>query len=456
MLKTLIAIAIMLLTACSDPTEPEPLILGGLTVTTSAPISGQAGAPITISLRATSTTNVGMPNQAISLTVTGGGGTVATSSVVNDAQGNASAAWILGAQAGTNTLLATAGTFTQVVSATGTAGPAAKVGIATAPSSSPRSRIAFAQQPSVRILDTNNNQVSQAGTMVTAQLTSGSGTLIGATMATTNAAGVATFTNLAVGGAVGIKTLSFSGSGLASATANITLTAGVPVTITALSGNNQTAPTMSILPTALAVRVNDADLNGVGGTVVTFTAPVGAPVNGTTANDGTASVTFRVGVLPGQYSVTASAAGLTGSPVTFVATATPPTVCAPVTLTLEQVYNANLQAGPCAFQSLLDPNPYTGPHAGGTHFFDAYRVDVPAGAIVRIDVTLGTLGAGFNTYNSGIYDNYGNRVVDGPCCSDPLVVNNASSATARSFFIVIIGFTAGTTGTYSLMSRRIF
>src|SRR2546429_1875127 len=62
---------------------------------------------------------------------------------------------------------------------------------------------------------------------VTAAIATGGGTLGGTLTATTNGSGVASFTNLAITGTAGDRTLSFTATGLTSATSGtITITAG--------------------------------------------------------------------------------------------------------------------------------------------------------------------------------------------------------------------------------------
>jgi hypothetical protein len=78
--------------------------------------------------------------------------------------------------------------------------------------------VAFAQQPAIQLRNASNSPVSQSGVVVTAAIGSGSGgTLSGTTTATTNASGVAQFTNLTLTGS-GTFTLTFTASGLTSAT----------------------------------------------------------------------------------------------------------------------------------------------------------------------------------------------------------------------------------------------
>src|SRR5438046_114757 len=99
--------------------------------------------------------------------------------------------------------------------------------ITTQTSATAQSGVAFAQQPVVQLRDASGNAVSEAGVTVTAAIATGGGTLGGTLTAATNGSGVASFTNLAITGAAGDRTLSFSATGLTAATSGtITITAG--------------------------------------------------------------------------------------------------------------------------------------------------------------------------------------------------------------------------------------
>lgn len=89
-------------------------------------------------------------------------------------------------------------------------------------------------------------------------------------------------------------------------------------------GNNQTAITGALLPQPVAVRVTAADGVPVAGVSVGFAANNGGlagAANVVTDANGVAATTWRLGALVGAQTLTATAAGLTGSPVTFSATA---------------------------------------------------------------------------------------------------------------------------------------
>jgi hypothetical protein len=87
--------------------------------------------------------------------------------------------------------------------------------------------VALAPQPVVQLRDVGNNAVAQSGVSVTATIVSGGGTLGGSATATTNASGVAAFTNLSISGADGPRTLSFAATGLSPVTAPVTLSSPV-------------------------------------------------------------------------------------------------------------------------------------------------------------------------------------------------------------------------------------
>jgi hypothetical protein len=105
------------------------------------------------------------------------------------------------------------------------AGVASQLSITTEPSSTAQSGFAFVQQPVIQLRDASGNDVGEAGVVVTAAIASGGGTLGGQTTATTDASGVATFTNVSITGAPGDRTLEFTATGLTPATSStITIT----------------------------------------------------------------------------------------------------------------------------------------------------------------------------------------------------------------------------------------
>src|SRR5207247_1220785 len=113
------------------------------------------------------------------------------------------------------------------------AGAATQLTLTTQPSATAQSGVAFAQQPVVQLRDGAGNPVNQAGVVVTAAIATGGGTLGGTLTATTLGTGVASFTNLAISGTAGDRTLSFSATGLTSVPSTaIPITAGAASQLT--------------------------------------------------------------------------------------------------------------------------------------------------------------------------------------------------------------------------------
>ena len=264
----------------------------------------------------------------VTFTVSSGGGSTSVSSMPTGSNGIASASrWTLGTTAGTNTLSATAAGLTPLLfTATGIA-VATKLSVTTAPSASAQSRQAFAIQPVIQLLDANENAVALAGKAITVAITSGGGTLSGATAAISTSTGAGLFTNLSIAGASGARTLTFSSPGITSVTTPVTLLAGPPATIVTNGGNNQSAAAGTAVAVASSVKVTDSDGSAVGGVTVTFAVTSGAgSVTGasqTTNASGVAAVgSWILGTVAGTNTMIAAAPGLAGSPVIFSATGT--------------------------------------------------------------------------------------------------------------------------------------
>jgi len=100
----------------------------------------------------------------------------------------------------------------------------------------------------------------------------------------------------------------------------------VPNAVQVQAGNNQTGPVGATLGQAIVARVLAADGLGVQGVLVTFAVTAGggtlSATTGTSDASGDVSVTWTLGVTLGAQTVTASAAGVTGS-IGIGATATP-------------------------------------------------------------------------------------------------------------------------------------
>ncbi|HEX2081780.1 MAG TPA: hypothetical protein VHG08_29010 [Longimicrobium sp.] len=182
---------------------------------------------------------------------------------------------------------------------------------------------AVTQAPAVRVTDQKGQ--AMAGVAVTFVVTAGGGTLSSAAV-TTNAEGVATAGTWTLGPAAGQNTVTATVGNLAPVHFVATALARTPTSITAVSPTTQTAAAGQNVPQAPAVRVNDQTGQPLAGATVTFaiTAGGGGALGSTTATTNTSGVAtsgfWLLGSNPGQYTVTATVAGL--APVVFTATAT--------------------------------------------------------------------------------------------------------------------------------------
>jgi hypothetical protein len=267
-----------------------------------------------------------LPGIAVTFAVTAGGGSATGTDQVTSASGVATVgSWTLGNIAGVNTMTASVSGLPAVtVNATAAGGAATVLVITTAPSATAANGAAFPTQPIITARDAHGNTASSFPVSVTAAISAGGGSLNGTTVGTiTNA--VATFTNLAIRGTAGTRTLSFSATGLTAVTANVALTAGAATALVLSSGGGQTGTAGSALATTPAVRVNDIDANPVSGVAVTFavTGGGGAVTGGsqTTGADGVATVgSWTLGTTAGTNTLSATATGLSGSPLSITAT----------------------------------------------------------------------------------------------------------------------------------------
>jgi adhesin/invasin len=182
--------------------------------------------------------------------------------------------------------------------------------------------------PSVKVTDAGDNPI--ANVAVTFAVVSGGGSITGGS-ATTNASGIATVGSWTLGPAAGPNTLRATSPSIGgvSVTFQAAGGAGPAAVIAAFAGNGQTGTAGGNIPTPPSVKVTDANGNFVAGFTVTFTPGPGSGsvTDGTVATNaaGVATVgSWKLGTTPGPQTLLASGAGLSGSPVTFNATAVAP------------------------------------------------------------------------------------------------------------------------------------
>ena len=168
-----------------------------------------------------------------------------------------------------------------------TAGAAAQLVVVTQPSASAQSGVPFAVQPAVQVRDAAGNDVSGSFS-VSATIATGGGTLGGTTPVTTNGAGLASFTDLAITGAAGSRTLGFAAAGLTGATSTpVTLGAGTATALAIVTQPSGSAQSGSLFGTQPVIELRDGSGNtvpqaGVGVTVSITGTPAGVTLGGTT------------------------------------------------------------------------------------------------------------------------------------------------------------------------------
>lgn len=293
---------------------------------------GQAGAPgrlLPLPVVALVSDNDGRPvaDVEVRFEIHQGGGSVSEPSVLSDHQGRAQVGWTLGAEPGPHALRVMATDASGfplngsplTVSAQGVRPFPAKLVLRQAPSALAQNGTAFARQPVVAVVDSDDEPVP--GTEVSATVAAGPGELTGTTTVSTDASGRATFTNLAIVGLAGPRTLAF---GVAEPLDPLTAT--VEVQAGAFSGLDGVAPLAyeaivnSPVSPAPAVRVTDASGNPVAGVLVTFAADRDGSVSPrtvTTDGNGIARVSsWTLGRTAGiRYTLSARLA--TGNPIIF-------------------------------------------------------------------------------------------------------------------------------------------
>src|SRR5207244_652799 len=214
-----------------------------LTLTTQPSATAQSGVAFAqqpvVQLRDGAGNTVSQAGITVTAAIATGGGTLGgTLTATTTSGGTASFTDLtISGAAGDRTLSFSATGLTPAVSGTITvgAGAATQLTLTTQPSATAQSGVAFAQQPVVQLRDGAGNPVNQAGVVVTAAIATGGGTLGGTLTATTLGTGVASFTDLAISGTAGDRTLSFSAGGPTgwnSATITITTRAAAQLTVT--------------------------------------------------------------------------------------------------------------------------------------------------------------------------------------------------------------------------------
>ena len=207
----------------------------------------------------------------------------------------------LTAAVGTYTLTFSDPGFVSVISTSFsiTSGPATKLVITTAPSSTALSGVALGVQPVVTVEDAAGNVVTSDTSTVTARITSGGVSLTNG--AKTAVGGIAAFSGLAINALVGNYTLTFTdGTLTAAVSGNISVSTGPATGLAVTVEPPLVAASGVALTTQPVVKVVDS-----GGNVVTtvnsgqVTAAVGSGAGGAVTAGALANISFGVATFSG-------------------------------------------------------------------------------------------------------------------------------------------------------------
>ena len=261
----------------------------------------------------------------VGFTVALGGGSIAGGTATTNQLGIASSGnWTLGPSAGPNTLTASVTGLAPVTfTATGTVvppGPPASITKISGDNQTGIAGTAAAESLVVQVRD--GNGLALSGVNVSWSVLGGGGSVSPAA-SLTDAAGLAR-SRWTLGSTAGGNTVRASAAGF-HALFTGTGVAGAPSTLARQAGNNQAAPVSSPVPIDPSVIVTDAGGNPVAGVAVAFavTGGGGSIANAQALTDGQGIASggaWTLGPIAGANSLTATAAGLSGSPAVFSAT----------------------------------------------------------------------------------------------------------------------------------------
>ena len=285
--------------------------------------TGVQGAALGLPLSVTVTDNASGPVAGITVSwaAASGGGSVTAGSSVTDASGLATMTATLGATGGSNTYTATVAGLTP--SFVTFSASAAKVLAKSASSNGDNQTGVQGTQLAtpLSVTVTNGSGGAVAGITVNWAAATGGGS-VGSATSVTNGSGIATST-ATLGASGGANTYTASVAGLTPS--SVTFSATAAKVIAKNGGDTQTGVQGTQLTTPLNVLVTDGSSNPVSGITVNWAVASGngsvGAATSTTNGSGVATVTATLGAAGGANSYTATVAGLTGSVLTFTATA---------------------------------------------------------------------------------------------------------------------------------------
>ena len=339
---------------------------GQLTIETQPAATAQSGVALnpqpSVQLRDANGNPVSSAGVSITATISNGpGGTLTNATATTNGSGRATFSGLaITGPSGTYTLSFAGPSISGVTSndiVLGS-GAAAKLAIATQPSSTVENGQIFPQQPVIQLQDATGNPVGAAGITVTAVLQPAAGATLGGDLSVqTNSSGVATFTDLRITGDLAQRTILFASTGLTSVSSDpITVTPGVvggaqssisrspsvitasapggggsTITVTARDGSGNPVPGVPVsLLTVSGSGVFSAigPTNASGVAIATFTSTeagaktIGAEIDGVTIA-GTVGITVNAaGALAANSSLVVSPGTITAGGAGTTATVT--------------------------------------------------------------------------------------------------------------------------------------
>lgn len=305
-------------------TLPPALVLPVAGTAQTAPVRQALATPV--QLRVTAADSVAVAGVRVDFVVATGGGSLTALADTSDANGLVSTGWTLGSALGAQTITATiagVATSARTITATATEAVPAQL-VLVAP---PTSGVAGVATPDVvvHVRDATGTTIGTFADTVVGSIVFGPpGQPIPARRRVQAAAGVATFTAPSFELA-GRYVIEFSYGALPtvlSDTFTVTAAAAARLLRDSTSGDGQAGLPGAALAQPLRVRVTDAFGNAVAGTVVTWATTGGALAvpTSTSGADGYAANALTLPSVAGPVQVTATAAGLTGSPQAFTLT----------------------------------------------------------------------------------------------------------------------------------------
>ncbi|HEY5489565.1 MAG TPA: hypothetical protein VIK25_00115 [Gemmatimonadaceae bacterium] len=309
-------------------------------------VGSALGTPLIIRVRDTSGNPV--VGTSVVFAVASGGGSVAPSVAVTDANGRAQAIWTLGSFSGAQTATATVGAKSVTFTATGSAsgggggggGSPTQLVLVSGNGQTGNVSQSLTAPMIVRVIDASGVPVT--GVNVTWTLPAGnSGGFASPSVSSTDGSGQASML-WTLGSKVGLQQITASATGVPSLTLQATVQVGSSGAVIMDNGNGQVSSAGALLATYLRVLVVDQSGTAVVGARVTWAVVTGlgslAKSWGLTNAAGYDSVAWTLGATSGAQTVSATVTGVT--PVTFTATAS--TGATPAQLVL---VSGNAQSG---------------------------------------------------------------------------------------------------------------